>query len=276
VDGAAHGRQDFREKQMTTSSGPGPRRVPEPHGPLDDLVHSQEPEVLRGVAASSRLTEELAISLLTRRDLPQQAIVDLSRNGAVMKHRKVIVAVVAHPRTPRHVSLPIARHLYTFELMQIALTPGIAADLKMNIEESLISRVESISSGERLTLAKRGSTRVAAALLADPEERVMHAALASPYMTEAWVVKALMRDDAPTPLVHAVCRHPKWSLRRDVQVALLRNDKTPLARAIAISEKLPTQVLRDVLHHSRLEANVKAYLLALLERRASALRNSPK
>ena len=258
---------------MTTSSGAGPRRTPEPRGPLNDLVHSQQLEVLCGVAASSRLTEELALSLLARRDLPHQAIVDLSKNGAVMKHRKVIVAVISHPRTPRHVSLPIARHLYTFELMQIVLTPGIATDLKMNIEESLISRRDSISSGERLTLAKRGSTRVAAAMLADPEERVMHAALENPYMTEAWIVKALLRDDAPVPLVHSVCCHPKWSLRRDVQVALLRNDKTPLARAIAIAEKLPTQLLRDVLHHSRLEANVKTYLHALLERRATALRD---
>lgn len=253
---------------MTTVSSAGTRRAPEPQGRLEDLIRSQEPDVLRGVAASSRLTEELALSLLARRDLPHQALVDLSKNAAVMKHRKVIVAVVAHPRTPRHVSLPIARHLYTFELMQIALTPAIAADLKMSIEESLIARMESISSGERLTLAKRGSTRVAAALLADPEERVMHAALENPYLTEVWIVKPLLQDDAPLPLVHALCRHAKWSLRRDVQIALLRNDKTPLARAIAFAENLPSQVLRDVLHHSRLEANVKAYLHALLERRS--------
>ncbi|HEX9120880.1 MAG TPA: hypothetical protein VF840_10115 [Terriglobales bacterium] len=261
---------------MTTASGAGARRAPEPQGPLEELLHSQEFDVLRGVAASSRLTEELALCLLARRDLPHQAMVDLSKNAAVMKHRKVVVAVVAHPRTPRHVSLPIARHLYTFELMQIALTPSIAADLKMLIEESLIARMESISSGERLTLAKRGSTRVAAALLTDPEERVMHAALENPYMTEAWIVKALVQDDAPVPLVHAVCRHSKWSLRRDVQIALLRNDKTPLARALAFADNLPSQVLRDVLHHSRLEANVKTYLLELLERRSRHPRDAKK
>ena len=71
-------------------------------------------------------------------------------------------------------------------------------------------------------------------------------------------------------LIDAVCRHPKWSLRRDVQIALLRNDKTPLARVIAFAENLPSQVLRDVLHHSRLEANVKLYLHALLERRTNS------
>jgi len=250
------------------ASSTGARRAPEPQGPLDELIRSHDPALLRGVAASSRLTEQLALALLARRDLPQQAIEDLARNAAVMKQRKVIVAVVAHPRTPRHVSLPIARHLFSFELMQLALLPSLAADLKIAIEEALMARMETISAGERLTLAKRGSTRIAAALLSDPEERVMAAALENPFMTEPWIVKALMRDDASAALVHAICPHSKWSLRRDIQIALLRNNQTPLARAIAFAEKLPTHIVGEVLRDSRLADNVKLCLQTLLERRA--------
>ena len=72
----------------------------EPQGPLADLISSQELSVLRGVAASPRLTEDLALALLNRRDLPPQVLEDLSRNGAAMRHRKVMMAVVSHPRTP--------------------------------------------------------------------------------------------------------------------------------------------------------------------------------
>ncbi len=249
----------------------GARRAPErkePQGPLADHLSSQDIGVLRGVAASPRLTEELALSLLVRRDLPPQVLEDLSRNPAIMRHRKVIMAVVSHPRTPRHVTLPITRHLYTFELMQLALAPAVAADLKVAIEETLVARLETLSSGERLTLAKRGSTRIAAALLSDPEARVIKAALDNPYLTEVWVVKNLMRDDSPDAFVHAACKHKKWSLRRDVQVALLRNQHTPLAHAITVAGALPTHVVRDVLHHSRLQANIKSYLSEQLQRRA--------
>ncbi len=256
---------------MADLSGSAPRRAltrREPEGALEELVHSHSTDVLCDVSASARLTEDLALSLLSRRDLPHQAIESLAHNGAVMRHRKVIVAVVGHPRTPRHVSLPITRHLYTFELMQLALSPGIAADLKLAIEETLISRMEAISAGERLTLAKRGSTRIAAELLRDTEERVIHAALANPLMTEVWIVKALMKDGAPGALVEAVCRHPKWSLRRDIQVALLRNDKTPMARALAFARSLPINVLEDVLAHSRLDAGIKTYLLKEIDERA--------
>ncbi len=54
-----------------------------------------------------------------------------------------------------------------------------------------------------------------------------------------------------------------------MQIALLRNDKTPLARALAFAQALPTHVLRDVLTHSRLDAGIKSYLLAELERRSA-------
>lgn len=254
----------------------GTRRAPErkePAGPLEDHLHSQEIGVLRGVAASARLKEDLALALLERRDLPPQVLEDVARNGAVMRHRKVIMGIVAHPHTPRHVTLPITRSLYTFELMQLALTPTVAADVKLVVEQTLVARLETISAGERLTLAKRGSTRTAAALLFDPEARVIEAALDNPYLTEIWVVKSLMRDDCPQALVHAVCKHPKWPLRRDVQVALLRCQQTPLARAISIAAGLPLSVLQEVLHYSKLKPNIKMYLVEQLDRRKQAQKN---
>jgi len=232
------------------------------------LVHDPSPDVLIAVAADSALTEDLALTLLARRDLPARAIEAVSKNGGIMKHRKVLLGVVCHPHAPRHVSLPAARHLYTFELMQIALTPAIAADVKLAVEESLVSRLDTISPGERLVLAKRASTRVAAALLADSEECVVEAALVNPYMTETWIVRALMQQ-ASQVLVELVSRHAKWSLRREVRIALLRNAKTPLARVLAFARALPTSVLSDVLLNSRLDPNIKTYLLKELEARAA-------
>ena len=146
-----------------------------------------------------------------------------------MKSRKVKLALVEHPRTPRHISVPMVRHLFTFDLMRVALTPVVPADIKMAAEESLINRLERLSQGERLSLAHRASGRVAAALLLDPEPRVIHAALENSRLTESAVIKALMRRDAPEAFVRAVCHHSKWSPRREIRVALLRNGKTPLS-----------------------------------------------
>ncbi len=90
------------------------------------------------------------------------------------------MALVEHPKTPRHISLPLVRQLYTFEVMQVALTPMVPADLKLAADEVLCNRLETISPGEKLTLAHRASGRVAGELLRDGEARVVHAALENP------------------------------------------------------------------------------------------------
>jgi hypothetical protein len=52
-------------------------------------------------------------------------------------------------------------------------------------------------------------------------------------------------------------------------VALLRNEKTPMARAIEFARTMPAAQVREILQNSRLPGNIKAYLLADLEKRTS-------
>ena len=236
---------------------------------LPEAIRGASTEDLSATASDAGLTEDLALVLLKRRDLPAQILDRLSKNGGLMKSRKVKLAVVEHPKTPRHISIPMVRHLFTFDLMQVALRPVVPADIKMAAEECLINRLEKVSQGGRLALAHRASGRVAAALLLDPEPRVIHAALENSRLTESAIIKALMRHAAPAAFVVAVCHHPNWSPRREVRVALLRNEKTPLARALEFARSLPPAVVREILHGSRLPAATKASLLKDVEGRAS-------
>lgn len=235
------------------------------------LLEERSSDLLKHAAAERGMAEDMALALLAHRDLPNEVIAVLAKNGSALKHRSVLNAIVAHPRAPRQVSLPILRRLFTFELMKIALTPTIFADIKMFAEEVLISRLESTSAGERLSLAKQGSTRIAAALLLDPEARVMEAALRNPKMTEDCIVRALMKNEASQALVDLVCRHRKWSLRREIQIALLRNEKTPMARALTFAQNLPSMRLREILRTSRLAPQVREYLLKMLQERPRGL-----
>lgn len=231
----------------------------------EHLIHSHAAGDLVAVAGDHRLTEDLALGLLSRRDLPAEALEALNKNSALAKYRKVRLAILTHPHTPRHVAIPVVRHLYTFELMQIALLPAVAADIKRAAEEVLMGRLNTISSGERSTLARQSSGRVAAALLLDKEERIMQAALTNPHMTEALLVKALHAEQGTELLVPAVCHHEKWSLRNEVKMALLANENTPLARALQFANELPVKDLKEILLNSRLSPNVKSYLQTLVE-----------
>lgn len=248
--------------------GDAPRKTALPaDADLERLVHDSSPEILITVAADARLTEDLALALLNHRDLPREALEALSKNGQLVRLRKVRMAIVIHPRTPRHVSVPTIRHLYTFDLMQVALLPSVSPDVKRAAEEVLISKLASISSGERVTLARRSSGRVAGALLLDKEDRIMQAALANPQMTEVSIVKALKAGHGTELLAPAVARHQKWSYRNDVKAALLGNKDTPSGRLIHLAAELPINLIKDVLRSGRLSSQARNSLLAVLEKR---------
>ncbi|HKC72490.1 MAG TPA: hypothetical protein VKB60_12740 [Terriglobales bacterium] len=109
---------------------------------LTSLIHSHSAEELKRAAAHEGLSEELALVLLERRDLPAEALEAMSKNVPALKSRRVLAGMIGHPKTPRHVCLPAIRHLYTFELMQLALSPAVLADIRKAAEETLILRLE--------------------------------------------------------------------------------------------------------------------------------------
>lgn len=236
---------------------------------LERLVHDTSTEILTAVAADPRLSEDLALAMLNRRDLPRETLEALSKNARLAKQRKVRLALVTHPKTPRHVSVPAIRSIYTFELMQIALLPAVPPDVKHAAEEVLMGRLATVASGERLTLAKQGSGRIAAALLLDKEERIMQAALGNPRMTEVWIARALKAENGTELLAPAVSRHEKWAFRNEIKAALLGNKHTPPARMIQLAGELPVNLIKDVLRNGRLSPQVKNSLSAVLEKRAA-------
>ena len=241
--------------------------------PIPATVASDD---LLPTAADPALTEDLALALLKNAGLPAEVLEQLAKNANALKSRKVKIALASHPHTPRHVSVPLARQLYTFDLLKVALSPIVPADVKVAVDDILISRLETVTIGERLTLARRASGRVAAALLLEVEvsctkvvdakttareTRVMRAALENPRLTEALVISSVLRSSASAALVHAVAEHAKWSYRREIRAALLRTEHLSLARALEFSQEIPAPVLQELLASSRLPDKIKEQLL---------------
>lgn len=259
--------------------------------PSTSTTTSTPPGDLLRTAADPAFTEDLALALLKRADLPPEVLEQIAKNANALKSRKVKIALVSHPHTPRHVSVPLARQFYTFDLMKVALSPSVPADVKVAVDNVLISRLRTVTLGERLTLARRASGRVAAALLLDVESgdgkiadrktidgktivgktiaaktvardtRVMQAALENPRLTEALVIKSVLGRAAGAALVHAVARHAKWARRKEIRAALLRTGHLSLARALEFSREIPAPLLQEVLASSRLPAPIKAQLI---------------
>ena len=203
-----------------------------------DEVENESPGSSTKEVLKPELTEDLALALLKQPILPPEVLAKITKNRALMKSRKLKLAVAAHPKTPRHLLLPLLRHLFTFDLMRVALMPTIAADIKIAAEESLINRLEKLSLGEKLSLARRASGRVAASLLNEPHRRVIDAALQNSRLTETAIIKQLTRRKRNQILVDAICNHPKWKLRPGITVAL-KQENTAMDEAVPASNGTP-------------------------------------
>jgi len=236
----------------TSSAAGKPISVLRPAARVEELIESSFVEDLVVAAGHGMLNEDLALLLLQRRDLSAQVLEALVRNQGVMKHRKVLAQVVQHPRTPRHLSLPMLRRLFVFELMRVALEPAVAADLKLVVEELLIAKLETLSLGECISLARKASTGVGGALLLHQNRAVIEAALQNPRMTEAGIAKSLAKPEVPGVLLSMLIEHPKWSFRRELQIAILRRPEATDAAVLQTAAKLPKTAILEVLKHVRL------------------------
>jgi hypothetical protein len=234
--------------------------------------HQQFPPAQETIAPESAvaLTEDLALAQLADRDVAPEVLEAISQSAGLIKSRKVRMALASHPRVPRRIALRLIRELYTFELMKFSLLPVAAADLRRVADEMLVTRLPSITLGERIALARRSSERVAGALLLDKEARVWQPALDNPRLTQAEMLKALQRTTATPAFIDAVSHHSKWSPRSEIRIALLRTAHLPLAKALEFARRIPPGQLRDILHTSRLPEAIKSYLRKDNEDRTSS------
>jgi hypothetical protein len=242
-----------------------PLSVSRPEAGVEELVQSVFAEDLVVAAGHSSLNESLALALLHRRELPAAAIEAMARNTSVIQRRKVLVEIVQHQRTPRHIALPFLRRLFTFELMDIVLAPAVAADLKLVVEDLLIKKLETLSLGERIALARRASPGVAGALLLHVERPVVEAAMQNPRLTEASILKSLTRREVPLLVLSLLIAHPKWSLRREIQLAIIRRPEATETIVRETAAKLPKPAIYEILQHMRLSRHREALLRRLLE-----------
>src|SRR5271156_3503308 len=99
--------------------------APEAAIPPAPAPHSAAHDDLLRAAADPALTGDQALALLARPDLPGDVIEQLAKNRSALKLRKVKIALACHAHTPRHLSVPLIRQFYTFDLMKVALSPVV-------------------------------------------------------------------------------------------------------------------------------------------------------
>jgi hypothetical protein len=231
------------------------------------LLHHHSPDVLLALLDNPALDETQLCLLLDRKDLPTEILEEVARRKPLLKNYRVKRALAFHPRTPRLASLRLIRELYLMDLVQLTLLPGTSAELKRSAEEQLVARLPQLPLGQKITLARRGTARVAGALLAEGHAQVLSVVLDNGSLTEAQVLKALSRGRLPVGVVKAVAQHRKWSHTYNVRLALVRHPNSTLSTILAYLPELTVSDLRELAAPGIVSENLRKYLLAEIQRR---------
>jgi hypothetical protein len=234
---------------------------------LAALLHHPSADVLMALLDNPALDETKLCLLLDRKDLPGEILEEVGRRKHLLKNYRVKRALAFHPRAPRLISLRLLRDLYLMDLVQIALSPGVLAELKRNAEEQLLARLPQLPLGQKITLARRGPARVAGALLADGHAKVIPVALENPNVTESQILRVLSREKLPVALIPAISQHRKWAVIYTVRLALVRHPLSPLATILAYLPEITVSDLRELAAPGIVSESLRKYLHAEVQRR---------
>src|SRR6266404_5644547 len=234
---------------------------------LASLLHHHAPDVLLALLDNPALVEAQLCMLLDRKDLPAEVLEEVARRKPLLKNYRVKRALAFHPRTPRLAGLRLIRELYMMDLVQLTLLPGTSAELKRNAEEQLVARLPQLPLGQKITLARRGTARVAGAILAEGHAQLVSIALDNPGLTEAQVLKALSRERLPLAVTKGISQHRKWSHTYNVRLALVRHPRATLSTILAYLPELTVSDLRELAAPGIVPETLRKYLLAEIQQR---------
>jgi hypothetical protein len=234
---------------------------------IQGFIFHPAPAVLLALLENPALDETKLTLLLSRKDLPSEVLEEIGRRKQFLKSYSVKKSLLLHPRTPRLVGLRLLKELYLMDLVQFTLSPAVSVELKRYAEEQIVARLPQMSLGQKITLARRGPSRVAGALVANGHAQVMPIALENPYLTEAQVLKALAREKVPVPVVQALANHCKWSQSYNVRLAIVRSSSTPISIVLGFLPLMTVNDLRVLAEPGVVAENLRKYLLAEVRRR---------
>jgi hypothetical protein len=241
---------------------------------LDPLIHEGDAETLLALVENPNIQEPHVVRLLERLDLSTEVLTAVAKEGKWTSNESIRLRLARHPRTPSRIAISMLRQLYLFDLVRLSLLPSAPADIRRAAEEFILARVPHLPIGEKLTLARRGPARVAAAVLAEGHPQTVKLALANSRLTESQVLKILAKPGISPRVIAAISQHAKWSVQYNVRVALVRHPHTPVPALLEFLPDITLRDLKDALTLEELSPHFQKYIEQELARRADDAKQS--
>jgi hypothetical protein len=210
---------------------------------LYTVVSSPRVPWLRLSLANPAMTPQHVVVLLRNTGITRDIVEEICRNEEWLSHQNVQFGIVNCPKTPHTLALRVLQLLYWNDLLKTAANMRLPPRLRRTAESHLRDKVNELTPGEKMTLARTGPRVVISFLRSETEPRIIAALLRNPHMIEGDVVQIANDEFAAPEVLAAIGKDYKWSGSYAVRLALVRNERTPLPAALAFVSRLRKQDL---------------------------------
>ncbi len=231
------------------------------------LVHHPSPKVISRLLLNENLKEELVIIIAQRKNLSSEILETLYHDLRWKESYRVMLALCKNRKTPQKISLSIIKSLRVLDLADLTRNRHIPINVRLRAEAAINEKILPMPLGIKKTLARRASSNVLLKLIEDGMRDVVSICLDSLNLTEGDIYKIVSMKKTASHVIQQIAKHPKWSCRYQIQLALIRNYYTPLSCVVIFLKKLKTVDLKELYAAPEVPASTKPFLhRELLER----------
>ena len=213
---------------------------------LHTVVSGRNPTWLRLSLSNPKITVDHLIILLRNPRITSEIVQSISRNDEWMFNYKLQVAVVNCPKTPFPLAHRMVQLLFWRDLLKVTGNFKLHPKLRRVAENQLRDKVQNLTLGEKITLARTAPRPVIAFLRWLNEPEVIRALLRNSHLVEDDIMVLINEESTPDFILDAIGSDFKWSLPYPIRVALVRNRKTPLRISLKFLSRLQKQDLRTI------------------------------
>jgi hypothetical protein len=158
----------------------------------------------------------------------------------------VRLKLVGHKQTPQAHAVKLVHYLYWADLVWLSVDVKVPTPVRRAIDNILVTRVDKLSLGERITSAKRCSPALIKAFLFDPDPKVFASLLVNQRVREDDLLIVANSARALPAQLQLLGADTKWSYRYAIRKALVMNPLTPRSIAASLLRSLSKRDLKMI------------------------------
>jgi hypothetical protein len=189
---------------------------------------------------------EEACRLLRARRISADVLGRIASDGRLQASHEVRLRTVLRPELPLAAGLPLLGSLRWRDLARVMDDVRLFAPLRARAEQLLGERIEEMTSGEKVTLARLASRVLIRRLRDTYDARVVAALLSNPRTIEEDALRIARSESSPSSVLGALSRSERWAERHAVRLALAQNPRCPSADALRAMRGLPARDLEKI------------------------------